>query len=42
MTESARCSRCGRTYWFVRRGNAPDDWPKWCDTCDKEINATED
>ena len=30
-----RCSRCGRTHFFVRKG-PPNDWPKWCDTCQQE------
>ena len=41
-TEQARCDRCGRIYRFVRRDLAPNDWPKWCDTCDKELYETED
>ena len=40
--ERARCARRGRIYVFKRRGLAPNDWPKWCGRCDKEINATED
>ena len=36
--EGIRCARCGQHYWFKRIGLAPDDWPKWCDRCDKEIN----
>ena len=37
--ETIRCQRCGRTHSFVRKGLAPNDWPKWCGRCDEEINA---